>query len=52
MKRILTIICTMLIVLGVSAQKKKAIVAYFSATGTTEAVAKYCCPIKLGFSDY
>lgn len=52
MKRILTILCAMLIVLGVSAQKKKAIVAYFSATGTTEAVAKYCCPIKLGFSDY
>ena len=40
MKRLLTIICAMLIVLGASAQKKKAIVAYFSATGTTEAVAK------------
>lgn len=40
MKRILTILCAMLLVLGVSAQKKKAIVAYFSATGTTEAVAK------------
>ena len=40
MKRILTIICAMLLVLGVSAQKKKAIVAYFSVTGTTEAVAK------------
>lgn len=40
MKRLFTILCAMLLVLGVSAQKKKAIVAYFSATGTTEAVAK------------
>ena len=30
----------MLVVLGASAQTKKAIVAYFSATGTTEKVAK------------
>ena len=40
MKRLLSIICVMLLVLGVSAQKKKVIVAYFSATGTTETVAK------------
>lgn len=40
MKRILTILCAMLLVVGASAQKKKEIVAYFSATGTTEAVAK------------
>lgn len=40
MKRIITIICAVLITLGVSAQSKKSIVAYFSATGTTETVAK------------
>lgn len=40
MKRILTIICAMLLVLGVSAKTKKVIVVYFSATGTTESVAK------------
>lgn len=36
MKRILTIICAMVLVLGVSAQKKKAIVAYFYITACGE----------------
>lgn len=40
MKRILTILCAMLLVLGASAKTKKVIVVYFSATGTTESVAK------------
>ncbi len=39
MKRILTIICAMLLVLGVSVVKKNAVLEYFSATGTSEAVA-------------
>ena len=39
MKRILTILCALVITMTVSAQKK-VLVAYFSATGTTEAVAK------------
>ena len=39
MKKTLFILLTVLITLGASAQKK-AIVAYFSATGTTKAVAK------------
>lgn len=40
MKRLLTIISALIITLGISAQAKKAIVVYFSATGTTETIAK------------
>lgn len=40
MKRFLTFICAAVMALCVSAQTKKVVVAYFSATGTTEAVAK------------
>jgi len=40
MKRILTIICTMFLVISASSQTKKVIVAYFSASGITEGVAK------------
>ncbi len=41
MKRILTIICTMLIAFGASAQQNsKTLVAYFSASGVTASVAK------------
>ena len=41
MKKIIAILCTLLITLSMSAQKqKKVLVAYFSATGTTESVAK------------
>jgi len=37
---IISIICLMLMTIGASAQNKKTMVVYFSATGTTEAVAK------------
>lgn len=40
MKRLFPILIVAMAVLGLSAQTKKAVVAYFSATGTTEAVAK------------
>lgn len=40
MKRFLAFLIVAMTVLGLSAQTKKAVVAYFSATGTTEAVAK------------
>lgn len=40
MKRILLILIAMFAVMSVSAQNKRTIVAYFSATGKTEAVAK------------
>ncbi len=40
MKNILITILTMVISFGATAQQKKALVAYFSATGTTESVAK------------
>ncbi len=39
-RKLLIIICAMFMVLGASAQGKKVIVAYFSATGKTEAAAK------------
>ena len=40
MKRLFTILVVAMTVLGLSAQTKKTVVTYFSATGTTEAVAK------------
>lgn len=40
MKRIFTFLIVIMTVLSLSAQTKKAVVAYFSATGTTEAVAR------------
>ena len=40
MKRLLIIACAMIVTMSACAQKKKAVVAYFSATGTTEAAAK------------
>lgn len=40
MKRLFTILVVAMTVLGLSAQTKKTVVAYFSATGTTEAAAK------------
>lgn len=40
MKRLFALLIVTMTVLGLSAQAKKAVVAYFSATGTTEAVAK------------
>lgn len=40
MKRLFAILIVAMTALGLSAQTKKAVVAYFSATGTTEAVAK------------
>lgn len=40
MKKILAIVCALVITLGVSAGQKKVIVTYFSATGTTAAVAR------------
>lgn len=40
MKRLLAILIVAMITLSLSAQTKKVVVAYFSATGTTEAVAK------------
>lgn len=40
MKRLLAILLVLMTVMGVSAQTKKTIVAYFSATGTTELAAK------------
>ncbi len=40
MKRLLAILIVAMTVLGLSAQTKKTVVAFFSATGTTEAVAK------------
>lgn len=40
MKRLFTILVVAMTVLGLSAQTKKTVVAYFSASGTTEAVAK------------
>ena len=40
MKRLFTFLIVIMTVLGLSAQTKKTVVAYFSATGTTETVAK------------
>lgn len=40
MKRLFTLLIVAMTVLGLSAQTKKTLVAYFSATGTTETVAK------------
>lgn len=40
MKRLFTILVVAMTVLGLSAQTKKTVVTYFSATSTTEAVAK------------
>lgn len=40
MKRLFIVLIVSMIVLGLSAQTKKTVVAYFSATGTPEAVAK------------
>ena len=40
MKRVFTFLIVIMTVLSLSAQTKKAVVAYFSATGTTEAVAR------------
>ncbi len=40
MKRLFAILIVAMTTLGLSAQTKKTVVAYFSATGTTEAVAK------------
>lgn len=40
MKRIFTFLIVIMTVLSLSAQTKKAVVAYFSATGTTEAIAR------------
>lgn len=40
MKRFLAILIVVMTTLGLSAQSKKVAVVYFSATGTTEAVAK------------
>lgn len=40
MKRLFTFFIVIMTTLGLSAQTKKTVVAYFSATGTTEAVAK------------
>lgn len=40
MKRLFTLLIVAMTVLGLSAQTKKTVVAYFSSTGTTEAVAK------------
>ena len=40
MKRLFSLLIVVMTVLGLSAQTKKAVVAYFSATGNTEKVAK------------
>lgn len=40
MKKLLSIICMILLTIGAFAQNKKSVVVYFSATGTTEEVAK------------
>ena len=50
MKRFLAFLIVAMTVLGLSAQTKKAVVAYFSATGTTEAVAKQLAKEKKAVS--
>ena len=46
MKRIFAILIVIMTVLSLSAQTKKAVVAYFSATGTTEAVARQLAKVN------
>lgn len=40
MKRIITLVCAIMMTLCISAHAQKTVVAYFSATGTTEAAAQ------------